>query len=186
MSRAVVSRRYATATPACSSELFMPCSIRSANVTNRPIRRPSVALFPLLAPSLSAPTYRPADGPHTRASGLIEDGTWDHPQRRTPGRATRRRGKGRLSLSPEKSRRYARRSGRSTCDPSHDPLARRVGRASCAQLYGALVGAVRGRSRECGNGTPFLILNANGVQKNGARGRRPPARRPQPSASGGL
>src|SRR5438874_2516499 len=57
MSRVVVSRRYATATPACSWELFMPCSIRSANVINRPIRRPSVALFPLLAPSLSDPPF---------------------------------------------------------------------------------------------------------------------------------
>src|SRR5436190_18267476 len=132
MSRAVVSRRYATATPACSWELFMPCSIRSANVINRPIRRPSVALFPLLAPSLSAPTYRPADGPHTRASGLIEDGTWDHPQRRAPSRATRRRGKGRLSLTTRPSLILW--------------LGGSEGRgAPCAPLYGALVGAVRGR-----------------------------------------
>ena len=128
-----------------------PCPARSALPTSStgPYGGPPVALFPLLAPSLSAPTYRPADGPHTRASGLIEDGTWDHPQRRAPSRATRRRGKGRLSLRPV----------------HHDPLARRVGGAPCAPLYGALVGAVRGRSRECGSDTPFLILSAMGFKR---------------------
>src|SRR5439155_26557590 len=36
-------------------------------------------------------------------------------------------------------------------------------------LGDALVGAVRGRIRECGRGTPFPILSAMGSEKDGAR-----------------
>ena len=50
----------------------------------------------------------------------------------------------------------------------HDPalgLARRVGRAPGAPLGVTHVGAVRGRSRECGNATPLLIRSANRGRK---------------------
>src|SRR5207247_10093232 len=40
-------------------------------------------------------------------------------------------------------------------------LARRAGRAPGAPLGVTHVGAVRGRSRECGNATPLLIRSAN-------------------------
>ena len=43
-------------------------------------------------------------------------------------------------------------------------------------LGAALVRAVRGRIRECGNGTPLLIPGANRVQKNGTTPRPPCAR----------
>src|SRR5439155_18035652 len=52
-----------------------------------------------------------------------------------------------------------------------------------APLGAALVGAVRGRIRECGNGTPILIPGANGVQKNGTTP-RPPCARGQSSIAG--
>src|SRR5439155_19075230 len=74
-------------------------------------------------------------------------------------------------------------------------LARRVGRAPGAPLGGALVGAVRGRIRECGNGTTLLILSAMGLEKDGARrppstpataiGERRPRRRAAPRPPGG-
>ena len=54
-----------------------------------------------------------------------------------------------------------------------------------APLSDALVGAVRGRIRECGIGTPLLILSAMGSEKDGARAATAQRARHSHSPSGG-
>src|SRR5436309_5138716 len=154
-----------------------PCPARSALPTSStgPYGGPPVALFPLLAPSLSAPMYRPTGGPHTRASGLIEDATWD--QRRAPGRAPRRRGKGRLCLSPEKSRRpYASQWAFDLRPVHHDTaLARRAGRApGCAAQWCARGSRARAYQRVRNRYAPS-DPERQWVRKKMEHGRRPPS-----------
>jgi len=161
-----------------------PCPARSALPTSStgPYGGPPVALFPLLAPSLSAPMYRPTGGPHTRASGLIEDATWD--QRRAPGRAPRRRGKGRLCLSPEKSRRpYASQWAFDLRPVHHDTaLARRAGRApGCAAQWCARGSRARAYQRVRDRYAPS-DPERNGFGKRWSTGGDRPARPPQPFA----